>query len=157
MFPPRSMCQLPSPSSLLNTQQLPSPGHSHHLSTQVPGAGAGARATRDRRHQLHTERQLVELRQQVVSTGGPNIFLFLQIFSGGAAGQHDGEPAAGGRPHLAVCVPPAGGAARAGARGAGGHGGWRHLGRKYFLVTSNIFRLRSVTPSWPRSGTPSPC
>jgi len=55
-----------SPSMSFCQQQNLSGSPSQLLNTQVPHTGAGARSsTRDRRHQLHTERQLVELKQQV--------------------------------------------------------------------------------------------
>jgi len=59
--PASSFCQHPSPSQLLNTQE-PNSAHAH-------GAHGARTAVRDRRHQLNTERQLVELRQQVEQLG----------------------------------------------------------------------------------------
>jgi len=56
--PASSFCQHPSPSQLLNTQEP----HS-------AGVRSTVRERTERRHQLNTERQLVELRQQVEQLG----------------------------------------------------------------------------------------
>ena len=74
-------------------KKLPSPSHSHNLNqhpaaVEEPGPPSGAGGDQ------HTERQLaVELHQQVVSTAlAVKIFsLFLQIFSGVAAGEYHGS------------------------------------------------------------------
>jgi len=74
-----------SPSMSFCQQQSSSGSPSHLLHTQVPHTGAGARSsTRDRRHQLHTERQLVELKQQVEHLG--NMMAARHLDQGGGGG-----------------------------------------------------------------------